>query len=183
MKDDLHTQLQTAFAFTPDDLHANRNGQLTPQQQEQLKANLFPYWKIVGMTIVVVLIGTALVIPGIAFSPDMFVGIETLPAAFAILVLLAVVFLGVVFWLRRKVYARIRDGQVTVLEGRLKVIPSDMEGGGGRFQVRKQTFNDLTPEQFDLVSHISEIYDRPKVTIYHVPGHYKVLSMELSQTQ
>ena len=179
MLDDLDTQLQTAFHFTDADLQTNRDGHLTPEQQQHLKDNMFPYWKIVGMTVAVVLIGTVLAIPGVAFSGDIFIGIETLPAAFAIIVVFAIVFLLGVFWFRRKVYAEIRAGRVVALEGRLKIVEAEIEGSIGRFQVRKHTFNDLSEAQFDVMCRLNEAHNRPKIIVYHVPNHYKLLSVEV----
>lgn len=177
---DLRTQLQEAFSFTDADIQANRSGELTSSQQQQLTDNIFPFWKVVGITVLIVFISTLLGTFTVTFSSDPVLDVEYIPIAFAIIIIFAVVFLGLFYRHRRKVYVNLRAGHVTPLEGRLKIIESET-GGIGRFQVRKYTFNELTQDQYDVVLHISETHDRQTIIIYHVPDHYKVLSMEFPQ--
>lgn len=169
-----------AFGFTNEDLQANRDGQLTLRQQQQVKARMMSFWKAAGLTIVVVLIATALGAFSIAWSADPVVDVNYVPIAFLIVAALTVAFLVWLYRHRQKVYTEIRAGHVTSVTGWLKIIESD-GGRVGRFQVKKHNFTDLSQAQFDVVKHISQTHNPPIITVYYVPGHHTVVSVDLPE--
>ena len=175
-----HEQLTEAFGFTDEDLQANRDGRLTPRQQQQVKANMMSFWKVAGLTIVVVLIGTVLGAFSMAWSGDFFADISYVPIAFLIIAALAAAFLVWLYRHRQQVYTEIRAGHVTSVTGWLKIIESD-GGRVGRFQIKKHNFTDLSQAQFDAVKHISQTHNPPIITVYYVPGHHKVVSVDLPE--
>lgn len=181
----INHQLRRVFNFTESDLQANRTGKLTSRQRQRLEDNLFAFWKVGGLTIVVLLISLVLGIMGILFNPDPVLDVAYIPVALLLIIVGAII--TTILWARHRyqIYAAIRAGHVTTLAGRLKIIKPDSSLNDevnrvGRFQVKAFTFNDLSPEQYEVMSQIDTMYTHPKVVIHHVPNHYVVLSLEIS---
>ena len=182
---DYQAQLYTTFDFTPADLQANRDGKMTASQQQKIKPSLLNYAQIVGITVIVVLIGSVLGAIDIALNPSPLFGpdLEYVPIAFGIIVFVAMIILIGIFFFERQAIAEARDGKVTSINGRLKIYEIEaVPDTVSKLMVRKEVFQALSNEQLAIVQQIREASDDSEVTIYYTPRTRKFLSIELHES-
>jgi len=173
-------QLFTHFDFTVEDLHANREGNMTKRQQQQLEADAQAFWKQAGLVIVVVVIGTILGSVGIAFGGEPIIGDIGWSIVFGVIVMATLAFLVWFYQHKQIARAEARTATVTAVSGTLRILESAGDTTVGRFKVGRQIFAQLSPEQFDLMQQISELSDKPQITIYCTPQRRKLMSIDLS---
>lgn len=173
-------QLFTHFDFTHEDLQANRVGRMTDRQQQLLEDDARAFWQQAGLIIVVVAIGTVLGSVGIAFGGEPIIGDIGWSIVFGIIVIATLAFL--VWFYRHKQIARdeARTATVKPVSGTLRILESKGDTTVGRFKVGRQIFAQLSQEQFDIMHQISELSDKPQITIYCTPQRRKLMSIDIS---
>ncbi|GEM_PF-6180507 len=174
---DIQDRLSKAFDYTTADLTANRDGRLTTRQQEILGSGQ-NFWKVAALTMLVVVVATAFAVIGILSNATPVTDIRFIPVAFLIMLVIAVVFLVSLFSHQRKIRVAIVAGHVIPVHGELHITEPEV-GTIGRFRVQTYNFNDLSQEQFDIIRDMNETRNPSSVTVYCVPNHHKVLSIDI----
>ena len=130
----INTHLMQALNFTPDDLAANRNGSLTPGQQEDLKtlvaAGTRTMLVIAGIVILIVLgvcIWVVLGSQGIVPAPEMFTG-ENAPLILGVMGLV-LIFYVIMIGSSAARSRRLGSGSMSVkaLTGKIKIKRQGMD--------------------------------------------------------
>lgn len=149
--------LQTALHLTPDDLAANRRGELSPLQRQRLQRS--GVWNVVGAFVIALLLGAILF--GVAEKP-------LKPVQWGLASLLAVAALLTGFYTMRKARAAAADGRVECLTGPVRAFRQ--KNSGYFLTVDEQTFH--------LPVQPWHVENGARYRVYVAPAARRIVAME-----
>jgi hypothetical protein len=150
--DDPNRQLMSVFQFQPADLHANRSGRLSRQQEAVLRASSTGMR--LGMAVfAIVMLGSVAVVvvpmasTGASAEGGAVAGGREMLISLAILGAVALLAIGIGFLLSRGYMAAARTRRISLAEGRAEVMSADSRRNNIRIKIGATALRLATKEQ------------------------------------